>query len=178
MIAAAILALSLVGAGPVIPVQGRPDAMGYGVQPQGYGDPQGNGARPDGNGQSLYYGDRPTGYGVAPPGYGVAPPGYGQAPPGYGQAPAGYGQSPGYGTVPHEPPAPPPRPPARPAAVAAPAIRYQYDQTGRFRGATETIDNVTREYDAGGRVVRMVVRNGAQTVIYDGNGKVIARSGP
>jgi YD repeat-containing protein len=235
-IMAAVIALGL-GGSPALPpgagtapsgslvlVQGRPDAPGYGVQPQGYGDPQSNGATPNGYGTSQGYGDRPTDYGVPPagygappsgygrgldqygkaPGYGVQPPSYGLPPPGsgvspgygarpegygvapgYGQAPSGYGQAPGYGSVPREPPSPPAR-----AAIgrggqnagitvppAVPGIQYRYDQAGNFLGATETVDNTTREYDAQGRVTRTFVRDGRRVVVFDAAGHAIQRSG-
>src|SRR5277367_1999467 len=104
-IAAAVIALGLGGSpalppgtgtaagGPLVLAQGRPDAPGYGVQPQGYGNPQSNGSTPDGYGSTLGYGDRPTDYGVPPAGYGAPPPGYGRGLDQYGKAP-GYGVQP------------------------------------------------------------------------------------
>jgi hypothetical protein len=174
---------------------------GYGIPPQGYGISPGYGATPPGYGRGLdSYGRAPPGYGIPPQGYGVPPagygasPGYGSQPQGYGQAPAGYGQapgygaSPGYGVVPRERPSNvSPRPTGPdlqqnpkagiPVPPATQGVTYHFDPDGRFLGATETIDTMTREYDANGKVVRTFVRRGREVVVFDAEGQVIQRTG-
>jgi YD repeat-containing protein len=56
-------------------------------------------------------------------------------------------------------------------------VTYHYDPAGRFTGATETIDNTTREYDASGRVTRTYVRDGRKVVVFDADGRVIQHGG-
>jgi hypothetical protein len=175
---------------------------GYGERPPGYGSAPGYGATPPGYGRGTGdYGKAPPGTGVTPPGYGVPPPGYGNSPgygktpqgygqsPGYGQAPPGYGVSPRYGAAPgygKVPKAelPPPLPPRTKKPVekvnvppATPGVQYRYDAAGRYAGALETIDNVTREYDVEGRVIHTFVREGRKVVVFDAGGKVIQHAG-
>ncbi len=84
------------------------------------------------------------------------------------------------------PNAPPPRlPSARPAPAkakipippATPGVTYHYDKAGQFVGATETIDNTTREYDAAGRVTLTFVRDGRKVVVFDADGRVLQHGG-
>jgi len=171
---------------------GYGSSPGFGDRPPGYGvPPAGYGALPPGAGQGLNEYGKAPGYGVQPEGYGQPPPGssvspgYGAPPPSYGQAPASYGHAPGYGTVPREPTgsggAASPGGAGLNAGIAVPpaipGVRYRYDPDGRFIGATETIDNTTRVYDAKGRVTRTYVRTGSQVVVFDANGHAIQRSG-
>jgi hypothetical protein len=183
--------------------EGYGGAPGYGDRPPGYGVSPGYGAPPAGYGRGLdQYGHAPPGYGVAPQGYGVQPPSYGATPrgygapppgygvaPGYGQAPAGYGVSPGYGSVPRESPNGGnsasngsatnrgTRSANIPVPSATPGVRYHFDPSGRFLGATETIDNTTREYDATGRVIRTFVRDHGKVVVFDADGRAIQHTG-
>ena len=151
-IAAVVFALALtvpgLDAGPLVRVQDRTYTPGYGTTPRGYGEEQN-------------YGRRPEGYGSQPPGYGERPPGYGSAP--------------------KAPPPPPKAVAKRPEKVtippATPGVTYRYDDTGRFLGAFETIDNTTREYNAGGQVIRTFIREGRRVVVFDADGKVLQHSG-
>ena len=90
----------------------------------------------------------------------------------------------GAGRVPTEQPPPRPSTQYRPPKIAkvaippaTPGVTYRYDPAGRFLGAYETIDNTTREYDAGGQVVHTFVRDGRRVVVFDGDGKVIEHKG-
>ena len=60
---------------------------------------------------------------------------------------------------------------------ATPGVTYHFDEAGRFLGATETIDNTTREYDANGKVVRTFMRRGREVVVFDADGQLIQRTG-
>lgn len=171
---------------------------GYGQPPPGYGAAPGYGQGNDAYGKAPPgNGIPPKSYGVAPPGYGAAPgnsstphgygdpgPGYGQAP-GYGVAPT-YGYAPGYGHVPQgddsggpavlqplRPPSNWPRPAHVPVPPAGQGVTYHYDKAGNFTGATETIGNLTREYNANGQVVHSFMHDGSRVVVFDGAGEVV-----
>jgi YD repeat-containing protein len=60
---------------------------------------------------------------------------------------------------------------------ATPGVQYHFDQAGRFTGATETINNTTREYDAAGRVIRTFVRDKGRVVVFDADGRAIQHTG-